>query len=438
MLGKGDNQAIREINRSIILDLVRRAGRVSRTELARRSKLTKPTVSTIIDEFIGEELCARSGWANRSRAGPAGRLLEFNDASAAYLGIHFGVRATRIAVADARGVIRVVRGRPSLRNAPARVGKVVRSMVNEALQAAKIPRARVAAAGATVPGLVDQESGVCVLAPNLAWQTCPARGLQDELRMPVVVNNITQASAVAEGRVGAARGVRSYVWLYVGSGVGAGIVINGRLFHGQSGFSGEIGHCPVSETGHCAGGGRRGCLETVASTMALLRAAEDAIEGKQGTQFVTRGRTTGRGRDRGGGGRRRRGRQAHPGPVERAFGPGHLVPAQHSQSGDDRARRSGDRSGRALLARGPRLGRTPCSVATRSGHSSLDPRRSSRADRLGVAGHGEHRALLPNRGQPRWSCAGGDGTVADRHRGVQSRGELDQSIEPDVTRNMNG
>jgi predicted NBD/HSP70 family sugar kinase len=183
-------------------------------------------------------------------------------------------------------VIRVVRGRPSLRNAPARVGKVVRSMVNEALQAAKIPRARVAAAGATVPGLVDQESGVCVLAPNLAWQDVPLREvLQDELRMPVVVNNITQASAVAEGRVGAARGVRSYVWLYVGSGVGAGIVINGRLFHGQSGFSGEIGHCPVSEDGPLCGCGRRGCLETVASTMALLRAAEDAIEGKQGTRL---------------------------------------------------------------------------------------------------------------------------------------------------------
>ena len=217
-----------------------------------------------------------------SGGGRPARLLEFNDASAAYLGIHFGVRATRVAVADARGVIRVVRGRPSLRNAAARASKVVRSMVSEALQAAKIPRARVAAAGATVPGLVDQASGVCVLAPNLAWQDVPLREiLQDELRVPVVVNNITQASAVAEGRVGAARGVRSYVWLYVGSGVGAGIVIDGKLFHGQSGFSGEIGHCPVSDDGPLCGCGRRGCLETVASTMALLRAAEDAIAGKQ-------------------------------------------------------------------------------------------------------------------------------------------------------------
>jgi predicted NBD/HSP70 family sugar kinase len=287
MLGKGDNQAIREINRSIILELVRRAGRVSRTELARRSKLTKPTVSTIIDEFIEDGTVREVGLGESlSGGGRPARLLEFNDDSAAYLGIHFGVRATRIAVADARGVIRVVRGRPSVRNAAGRVSKVVRSMVSEVLQAAKIPRARVAAAGATVPGLVDQESGVCVLAPNLAWQDVPLREvLQDELRVPVVVNNITQASAVAEGRVGAARGVRSYVWLYVGSGVGAGIVIDGKLFHGQSGFSGEIGHCPVSEDGPLCGCGRRGCLETVASAMALLRAAQDAIEGKQATRL---------------------------------------------------------------------------------------------------------------------------------------------------------
>jgi predicted NBD/HSP70 family sugar kinase len=213
-------------------------------------------------------------------------MLEFNDASAAYLGVHFGVRATRVAVADARGVIKIVRRRPSLRDAADRAGKVVRSMASEALQAAKIPWARVAAAGATVPGLVDQATGVCVLAPNLGWRDVPLReALESELRVPVVVNNITQASVVAEGQVGAARGVRSYVWLYVGSGVGSGIVLDGRLFRGQRGFSGEIGHCPVSEDGPMCGCGRRGCLETVASTMALVRAAEAAIAGNQTTRL---------------------------------------------------------------------------------------------------------------------------------------------------------
>ncbi|MGA9655986.1 MAG: winged helix-turn-helix transcriptional regulator, partial [Polyangia bacterium] len=81
MLGKGNNQAIREVNRSIILDLVRRAGRVSRTELARRSKLTKPTVSTIIDEFICDGTVREVGLGESlSGGGRPARLLEFNDA----------------------------------------------------------------------------------------------------------------------------------------------------------------------------------------------------------------------------------------------------------------------------------------------------------------------------------------------------------------------
>jgi N-acetylglucosamine repressor len=285
MLGKGDNRAIREVNRSIILDLVRLGDRVSRTELARRSKLTKPTVSTIIGELIEAGIVRDVGFGESvSGGGRPARLLEFNDSSAAYLGIHFGVRATTVAVADARGTIRQLRGRPSIHGEPDRSMKALRPLIAEALQAAKVPRARIEGAGATVPGLVDQESGVCVLAPNLGWRDFPLReALTDELRVPVVVNNITQAAAVAEGRLGAARGARSYVWLYVGSGVGAGVVIDGRVFYGQRGFSGEIGHCPVVDDGPVCACGRRGCLETVGSAMALNRAAEDAVAAKEPT-----------------------------------------------------------------------------------------------------------------------------------------------------------
>ncbi len=283
MLGKGDNRAIREVNRSIILDLVRRGGRISRTELAQKSKLTKPTVSTIVDEFIGSGMVREVGLGETQAGGgrPA-RLLEFNDDSAAYVGVHFGVRATVVAVANARGTIRQVRAKPSLRQDPERTVKLARTLVAEALQAAKIPRTRLLAAAATVPGLVDHDSGICVLAPNLGWRNFPLReALQDELRVPVVVNNITQASALAEGRVGAARGMSSYVWVYVGSGIGTGIVIDGQIFHGLRGFTGELGHCQVLDDGPVCGCGRHGCLETVASTMALVRAAEDVAGGPQ-------------------------------------------------------------------------------------------------------------------------------------------------------------
>src|SRR5215470_4683864 len=150
MLGKGDNRAIREVNRSIILDLVRRGGRISRTELARRSKrttLSSISSSTMADtvglvSFERRASSVREVGFGESVAGggrPA-RLLEFNDASAAYLGIHFGVRATTVALADARGTIRHVRGRPSLLGSPARSLKAVRPLLAELLGAGKVPR----------------------------------------------------------------------------------------------------------------------------------------------------------------------------------------------------------------------------------------------------------------------------------------------------------
>jgi N-acetylglucosamine repressor len=199
------------------------------------------------------------------------------------------VHATTVAVADAQGTIKMVRGQPSILGMPEQTLATLRPMVADVLLAANVPRSRVEAAGATVPGLIDQESGVCVLAPNLRWHDVPLReALTKELGVPVTVNNITQAAAIAEGRVGAARGARSYVWVYVGSGVGSGVVNDGRLFIGQRGFSGEIGHCQVVEGGPLCACGRRGCLETVASAMALTRAAASAVAAHEPTLLAAR------------------------------------------------------------------------------------------------------------------------------------------------------
>jgi predicted NBD/HSP70 family sugar kinase len=195
-----------------------------------------------------------------------------------YIGIHFGVRATTVGVADASGTLGVVRKQASLIGSPARSIQAAGVLIDEALDEARVPRSRVRVVGATVPGLIDQESGVCVLAPNLGWHDFALRAaLADELGTSVVVNNVAQAAAVAEGRVGAARRAKSYVWIHVGSGVGSGIVIDGKLFFGRRGFSGEIGHCPVVHPGPPCGCGRLGCLETVASAKAIVRAAENAV-----------------------------------------------------------------------------------------------------------------------------------------------------------------
>jgi predicted NBD/HSP70 family sugar kinase len=275
VLAKVDARTMRQMNRDLLLDMIRRAKTVSRTDLARSSALTKPTVSAIVESLIDEGLVREVGFGvSASGRGRRSSLLELNEAAVAFVGIHFGVRRTTLAAADARGQIRATKSLPSFKSQPEEALRELPSLVKDVLREAKLPRARLKGVGIAIPGLVDHATGTCVLAPNLRWVDVPIRAaLTKALRTPTVVRNIAQAAAIAEGRLGAARGARSFVWVYVGSGVGACIVIDGRILYGKQGYSGELGHCAVAGNGAPCGCGRIGCLETVASGTAIEAAA---------------------------------------------------------------------------------------------------------------------------------------------------------------------
>jgi N-acetylglucosamine repressor len=285
--GKVDSRAMREVNRSIVLDIIRRGGRVSRTDLARRSTLTKPTVSAIVEDLLARGIVQEVGYGKTvASGGRRARLLEFNDASAAYLGICFGVDTTTVGLADARGEIRVRREVPTHHADPEATVAAAAALAEEVCESAGFPRDRLQGVGVTVPGLVKVESGLVATAPNLSWTEVPIRDmLAASLGVPVVVNNVTSASAIAESRAGVAKGVRSFVWAYVDSGVGAGIVIDGHVFSGTQGFSGEIGHCAVVAGGPLCSCGMRGCLETLVSGPAIVRAAEAALASGEQTSL---------------------------------------------------------------------------------------------------------------------------------------------------------
>lgn len=285
--GKVDSRAMREVNRSIVLDIIRRGGKVSRTDLARRSTLTKPTVSAIVDDLIARGIVQEVGFGKTvATGGRRARLLEFNEASAAYLGLRFGVHNTTLAIADARGEVRAIRETPTIAGDPHATVRSALGLLDGTLEEAGLPRARLESVGVTVPGMIDTRTGTVAFAPNLGWTDVPIRSLvQQALDLPVVVHNVTNAGALAEGRVGAAKGARSYVWVYVGHGLGAGIVIDGQLFPGTKGFSGEIGHCPIVEDGPLCSCGLRGCLETLASGRAIERIAAEAVQSGVATKL---------------------------------------------------------------------------------------------------------------------------------------------------------
>src|SRR5687767_8993287 len=164
--GKVDSRAMREVNRSIVLDIIRRGGKVSRTDLAKRSALTKPTVSAIVEDLIARGIVQEVGFGKTvATGGRRARLLEFNDASAAYLGIRFGVHTTTLAVADARGEVRASKETPTPMGDAHAAIRAALALLDDLLEEAGLPRGRLQSVGVTVPGMVDTRSGVVAFAP---------------------------------------------------------------------------------------------------------------------------------------------------------------------------------------------------------------------------------------------------------------------------------
>ncbi len=263
---------IRAANRERVLACLRDRGRASRADIHRATGLTKPTVSKIVDELLADRAVKETGIIGSSAAG--GRpssCLELDPTCAAYVGLELDTDRTRIAVADYTGILRDVSDGPPPGQDPEQSAAGLAKLVRKALRNHGIAMTKLVAAGVSVPSLVDPDTGHCFLAPNLGWREFPlADEISRRLGAPVHVANVPQAAALAESRWGVARGAQRFVWVYLGSGVGAGIINNGEVFLGQRGLSGEFGHCRIVQDGLRCGCGGTGCLETVASVQAML------------------------------------------------------------------------------------------------------------------------------------------------------------------------
>lgn len=271
---------MRSLNRALLLDQLKTNSPQSRADLAKATRLAKPTVSAIIDELLRDGLVREVGRGISNVAG--GRpptLLEFDASSSSLVAVHIGVRRTTVILTDARGH-ELARHEQATRRRPSAVFGAVVAAIDRLTVAVGADQARIAAVGVCVPGLVDQASGVCLLAPNLGWHDVPvAELLASQLAdpaPPVVVQNTAQACAMAEVAEGAARGSRDVVLLYAGSGVGVGLVCDGELYRGSAGLAGEIGHVPFGTSTAPCSCGRIGCLETVVSGPALQALAASA------------------------------------------------------------------------------------------------------------------------------------------------------------------
>ncbi|HHV55515.1 MAG TPA: ROK family transcriptional regulator [Firmicutes bacterium] len=283
---KRSSQEMRSHNQALLINLIRERGPVSRADLVRLTSLSPTTVSTIVGRLIRQGLILEeSSTARRGGAGRPAIKLRLNPKYGQVIGVDLGVSRIVVALADLQGQLLARVESPTPREAE--TGKTVSACVTTILMLIeKLPVGRLLGVGMGLPGLVDTASGVSLVSPNLGFRNVPfGELLHRALRVPVFLENVIHVTTLGEKWFGAGVDVDDMICLGVGSGIGAGVVVDGRLYRGPLDSAGEIGHSPIPQicaaeplipVGERCACGRTGCLETVSSGPAIARAAARA------------------------------------------------------------------------------------------------------------------------------------------------------------------
>ena len=236
---------MRSINRSAILELIREASPISRSQIAKDLNMSLPTVMRIVDELMEEEL-VRSAGAGVSTGGRPSSLIEFNGESHAVIGVDLGGTKMYGMVADLAGNIQYKLFRTHEENREIADGDYVAGLINFIHQLLDAPRPegqKIRGIGVGAPAITLVPEGIVTWAPSLGWRDLPLREiLTEKFDLPVTVENDVNLSALGEWGFGAAKGVNSLVQIAVGTGIGAGIMIDGAIYRGFQQAAGEVGY----------------------------------------------------------------------------------------------------------------------------------------------------------------------------------------------------
>jgi predicted NBD/HSP70 family sugar kinase len=272
-------QLIRAINEQVLLDHIRRAGPLSRTELAQLAGLSKPTVSSALRNLVRAGLVHATG-RRTGVPGPAATLYEVRPETGFVLGLDVGREFLRGAVADLAGTVRShLSVRTKAANAAARVRELT-DLATKLLGDSGIAASQLTQTVIGSPGVYDPKLDTLTLTGRLSGWDSPGvlAALRDAFGSTLMIENDVDAAALAERVHGHGRDVDSFAFVSVGTGIGMGLVLDGRLRHGAHGVAGEISYLPFAEGrgADARDARRRGSFDASASAAAVVRAARRA------------------------------------------------------------------------------------------------------------------------------------------------------------------
>ena len=287
--GTGSLRSLREFNRLRLVDILRTKGTASRAELARRTGLSRSTVSTLVADLQRRGLVVEQPgqFAGAGQPGRPAVLLALDPSAGAAVGVDFDHDRVRVAVSDLSRIVLAEATAPCDVDRDAEEAlDTAAGLVARLLDEAGVERDRVLGTGVALAGPVDHKRGALHESAVLpGWKGVDAAAeLEERLGTSVYVDNDANLGALAEVTLGAGRNARFAAYVQIGSGVGAGMLVDGRPYRGARGTAGEIGHVVVDEQGLLCRCGNRGCLETLASTQALV----ELVRASRGEEITVR------------------------------------------------------------------------------------------------------------------------------------------------------
>lgn len=281
---------VKNINKLTILDLIRfTPGGISRVEIARRMGLTRAAVTTIVSDLL-ETGVIREAESIHAHSGRPPIVLEINPSLGYVIGIDFGATHLNLLLTDLSArVVEEFETDFDIQAGPeagiAEADRQVRALT----ASAGLGLEKILAIGMGVPGPIVSEAGMVVAPPIMpGWDHYPIRDTLEKLwGLPVSLDNDADLGILGEWAAGAGRGERNLAYIKVGTGIGAGLLLDGQIYRGVTGSAGEIGHLTIDENGPLCTCGNHGCLEAIAGGRAIALQAQEAVLKKQRTQLAS-------------------------------------------------------------------------------------------------------------------------------------------------------
>ena len=275
---KYDKFAMAQMNRSMVFDLIRRKGPISRAEIARTIGLSIPTVMKITEEFSHKQFVQDVG-KGESSGGKRPELLELIPDSKYIIGVGVGRSKTNVLMMNLAGevFIREIMETGGTVVPEVWISRLIR-VIENVIRESGLPEKRILGMGIGMPGILDEESGKVLFSPDFKWENVDMlTPIRERFKMDITIENANRALAMGEYYFGAGVDSRNFLVVNLGHGIGSAIMREGEFYRGSSGSSGEIGHIILEKNGPKCNCGNKGCLEAIASGNAIARDAKIAV-----------------------------------------------------------------------------------------------------------------------------------------------------------------